>query len=56
MRWWTLYTEERLISVVLKRRGGRVKMRGCLVQHDIINTGHSTSLILLLKSVCFIKN
>ena len=26
-----LYTEERLISVVLKRRGGRVKVRGCLV-------------------------
>ena len=29
--WWMLYTEERLISVVLKRRGGRVKVRGCLV-------------------------
>ena len=26
-----LYTEERLISVVLKRRGGRVNVRGCLV-------------------------
>ena len=26
-----IYTEERLISVVLKRRGGRVKVRGCLV-------------------------
>ena len=26
-----LYTESRLISVVLKRRGGRVKVRGCLV-------------------------
>ena len=26
-----LYTEERLISVVLKIRGGRVKVRGCLV-------------------------
>ena len=26
-----LYTEERLISVVLRRRGGRVKVRGCLV-------------------------
>ena len=26
-----LYTEERLISVVLKRRGGRVKVRGYLV-------------------------
>ena len=31
MRWWTLYTEERLIYVVLKRRGGRVKVQGCLV-------------------------
>ena len=31
MRWWTLYTEKNNISVVLKRRGGRVKMRGCLV-------------------------
>ena len=31
MRWWTLYTEDRLISVVLKRRGGRVKVRVCLV-------------------------
>ena len=30
VRWWMLYTEERLISVVLKRRGGRVKVRGCL--------------------------
>ena len=29
--WWMLYTEEILISVVLKRRGGRVKVRGCLV-------------------------
>ena len=26
-----LYIEEKLISVVLKRRGGRVKVRGCLV-------------------------
>ena len=26
-----VYTEERLISVVLKRRGGRVNVRGCLV-------------------------
>ena len=26
-----LYTEEILIYVVLKRRGGRVKMRGCMV-------------------------
>ena len=26
-----LYTEERLISVVLNRRGGRVKVRGCWV-------------------------
>ena len=26
-----LYTDERFISVVLKRRGGRVKVRGCLV-------------------------
>ena len=26
-----LYTEEGLISVVLKRQGGRVKVRGCLV-------------------------
>ena len=26
-----LYTEERFISIVLKRRGGRVKVRGCLV-------------------------
>ena len=26
-----LYTEEILISDVLKRRGGRVKVRGCLV-------------------------
>ena len=31
VRWWMLYTEERLISVVLKRRGGRMKLRGCLV-------------------------
>ena len=29
--WWMLYTEGRLISVVLKRRDGRVKVRGCLV-------------------------
>ena len=31
MMWWTLYTEERLTSVVLKRRGGSVKVRGCFV-------------------------
>ena len=31
MRWWTLYTEERLISVVLKKRGGMVEVRVCLV-------------------------
>ena len=29
--WWTLNTEEILTSVVLKRRGERVKVRGCLV-------------------------
>ena len=28
VRW---YTEERLTSVVLKRRGGRVEVRRCLV-------------------------
>ena len=31
MRWWTPYKEKILISVVLKRQGGRVKVRGCLV-------------------------
>ena len=28
--WWRLYTEERLTSVVLKRRGGMVEVLGCL--------------------------
>ena len=31
MMWWTLYTEEILTSVVFKRRGGMVEVRGCLV-------------------------
>ena len=33
VRSWMLYTEEkeRLISVVFKRRDGRVKVRGCMV-------------------------
>ena len=30
MRGWTLYTEERLTSVVLKRRGGSARMLGAI--------------------------
>ena len=50
-----IYTEERLISVVHKRRGGRVKVRGCLVLM-LEDTSHFGKAVLreLLVLVCLL--
>ena len=31
VRWWTLYTDEKMTPVVLKRRGGSARMQGAIV-------------------------
>ena len=53
-----LYTEERLISVVLKRRGGRVKVRGCLVLmvEDTCSFGKAVIMELLVCLLLDVMN
>ena len=55
MRWWTLYTEERLTYGVLKRRCGMLEVRGCLVLLVEDTRSFSSDVIRgLLVLVCFL--